>query len=87
MDGAGVVAIIGLIGLLIGNVVTYIVARRNKSGRIISSEAESLWQESSRIRADLMSQIESLRKELWAVRARASECEERLRKFSEWTRG
>jgi len=84
------VAIFGLLGVITTSLVTYLVARRSKSGQIISSEAADLWAESGKIRTDLQSELERLRIELRASRAdlraadeRASTAEERWAKCKE----
>lgn len=75
-------ALIGIVGAVTTGVVTWLVARRQRSGRINTTEAETLWEErrlmavenreaNDRIRADLLVTREELaatRKELAATR-------------------
>lgn len=80
------VAIFGLLGVITTSLVTYLVARRSKSGQIISSEAADLWAESGRIRTDLQSELERLRVELRASRADLRAADERAAIAEErWT--
>lgn len=54
----------GLVTLL----ATYINSKRQRSGRIQTSEASELWKESSTLRQELFSQVSALRDELTALR-------------------
>lgn len=46
------------------SVVTYFTVRRSKSGRINSSEADVLWEESTSIRRELREQVQQLERHI-----------------------
>lgn len=71
--------ILGVAGAAITGFVAYIVSKRQRSGRIDTTEAETLWAESQAMRTELRSEAENcrgevviLREEMVAVRAEAS---------------
>lgn len=57
------VAVLTLAGLCVTGLVTYLVARRTKSGKIDTSEAGKLWEESTLMRAELRQQVASLQQD------------------------
>ncbi len=63
--------IIGALGVggIVTVIATYLVARRQSSGRIDTSDAASLWLESQSMRADLRAEVVALRAEVVALRA------------------
>jgi ATP/maltotriose-dependent transcriptional regulator MalT len=63
---------------VVTGVVAYLVARRQRSGRINTSEATQLWQESTALRAELRSEVTALRAQLATMEAKYRECEERF---------
>lgn len=70
---------IGTIGSsILVALITYFVARRRGSGRVITSEATDLWKESAALRKDLYNEVTALRRELTSVRGAHAECESRL---------
>lgn len=54
-------------GVVVSGLVTYIIARRNNSGSISTSDAASLWKESNTLRQEYRERAESLEKQLEAV--------------------
>lgn len=89
MNPAVLIAIISLVGVLVTQLVIYLVARRSKSGRIITSEAETLWAESANIRATLTTELASVRQELKEAREEirraeqaCEDCQAQLRRIS-----
>lgn len=60
--------ILGLAGAVISGFVAYIVARRQRSGRIDTTEAETLWAESQAMRKELRDEAENCRGEVLALR-------------------
>lgn len=57
---------------LVGALVTWMVARRRSSGKINTTEAETLWLEGQSMRADLRAEIVSLRDEVSSLRVELS---------------
>jgi chromosome segregation ATPase len=53
-------AIVAAVGVIIGPALTYFIANRKLSGKIVTSEAASLWAESAAIRRDLLERNEFL---------------------------
>ena len=77
--------ILGLAGAVISGAVAYVVSKRQRSGRIDTTEAETLWAESQAMRKELRDEAENcrlevfaLRSEMVAVRAEASVMREEL---------
>lgn len=54
-------ALAGMVGIVISAVVTYLVGRRSKTGRVATSEAADLWNESKAMRQELREEAASLR--------------------------
>lgn len=77
--------ILGVAGAVISGVVAYVVSKRQRSGRIDTTEAETLWAESQAMRKELRDEAENcrgevliLRTEMVAVRTEASVMREEL---------
>lgn len=70
--------LVAVIGAFVLPLVTYLVAARRFSGRIESSEAADLWEESRSIRDWSQAHIKELREEIDTLRANHSECETHL---------
>jgi predicted RNase H-like nuclease (RuvC/YqgF family) len=62
---------------LVGPLVTYLVAAKRLSGKIGSSEAEQLWEESSSIRREYAARIEQLTKTVRDCQRRMAKLERR----------
>lgn len=58
------VALLVFAGGLFASAVTYLVARRTTSGKINTSEAKDLWDEATKMRVELRSQVESLQADI-----------------------
>lgn len=58
------IAVIGFVAAIITGLVSWAVARRRNSGNIDTSDAASLWTESTQMRKDLRNEVDGLRKEL-----------------------
>lgn len=58
------IAVIGFVTAIVTGLVSWAVAKRRNSGNIATSDAASLWTESTQMRKDLRSEVESLRTEL-----------------------
>ncbi len=70
MNAQTLTEIIGALGLggLATVLGTYLIARRQSSGKIDTSDAASLWLESQSMRADLRAEVVALRVEVAALR-------------------
>jgi len=55
--------VLGFIGVALGALVTWLVARRTKSGRIVTSEAETLWEEAREMRKELRATADASHRE------------------------
>lgn len=51
-------ALLGFAGVAIGTLCTWLVARRERSGRIATTEAETLWAEATKMREELREQVQ-----------------------------
>lgn len=71
-------ALLGLAGVTVTSLVTYLVARRRNSGRIGTSSADSLWEAAEQIRKELRSELERIRLELAACAAKVAQLKELL---------
>lgn len=72
------VAVLGVLAALVGALGTYLVAARRLSGKITTSAASELWEESRAIRQDLESRNRFLVESLDRCRGRLDELELRL---------
>lgn len=87
MNGLGLLAaIFGAIATGAGAFVAWLLGRRGKSGRINTSEAETLWEEAGKIRAELRADTEQCKRELGEARTRISALEARVRELEEAVR-
>lgn len=74
MDATGIiVAVLAAVGVGVTGLVTWLVARRQTSGSVATSDASQLWQEGQSIRADMRTEIVGLRAELAASRKETAE--------------
>jgi len=73
------VALVSLLGIGLTQWVVYALARRSKSGKVISSEAADLWRESSGIRESLQAELAGVREELHRNRDEVRAIEASLR--------
>lgn len=71
------VAFFALIAAIIGPLITYIAANRKLSGKISTSEAESLWAESASMREDYRTRLDQANKRISDLEARFTESERR----------
>lgn len=55
------------LGVIVSSAVTYLIAKRNTSGSISTSDAASLWKESNALRQEYRQRAEDLEKQLEAV--------------------
>lgn len=79
MDATAViVAVSAAIGVGLTGLVTWLVARRQTSGSVATSDAAQLWQEGQSIRADMRTEIVGLRAELAAAREETRELRDEL---------
>lgn len=62
------VALIGVAGAVAAAVVTWLVARRQRSGRVNTTEAETLWEERRLMAVDARADNDRIRKDLLATR-------------------
>lgn len=69
------VAIIALIAACVGPLIAYISANKKLSGKIGTSEAESLWAESASIREDYRARLDQANKRINALEERNTELE------------
>lgn len=69
------VALFAFMAAIIGPLVTYIAANRKLSGKINTSEAESLWAESASIREDYRSRLDQANQRITDLEVRFSGCE------------
>lgn len=70
MTSQNVIAVVlGLLTMLGGGGVTWLVSRRKSSGRINTTEAETLWSESQKMRQELRDEVASLRIEAGNMRS------------------
>jgi chromosome segregation ATPase len=65
-----------VIGVLVAPIVSYIAAAKKFSGRINTTEADALWQESASIREDYRSQLAARDRRIEALEARVAKFEE-----------
>lgn len=70
--------IVGLLGVILGPLVAYVVASRKLSGKIATSEAADLWAESSRLREDYRKQLARSEQRVTQLQARVDEQDERI---------
>ena len=61
--------VLGVIGAAITGAVAYAVARRQRSGKIDTTEAETLWAEGQAMRRELRDEAETCRQEVLALRS------------------
>lgn len=53
--------VVGFLGIVVTQVVVFLLGRRAKSGRIDTSEAKQIWNEANSIRTELRAEVASLR--------------------------
>lgn len=77
--------ILGVVGAVISGAVAYTIAKRQRSGRIDTTEAETLWAESQAMRKELRDEAEicraevsTLRTEMVAIRTESAAMREEL---------
>lgn len=68
----------GVVTALISALGAYLLAARRMSGRIETSAAKELWDESAAMRADMRAQNAELRGQLAEVKAEARACRETI---------
>jgi peptidoglycan hydrolase CwlO-like protein len=72
------VAIIGVLGTVTVALVTYLVARRQNSGRIATSDASTLWVESQAMRKELRDEVLLLRTDVRELRTEIQALKEEI---------
>jgi septal ring factor EnvC (AmiA/AmiB activator) len=65
--------VVALIAAILGPIATYIIAARKLSGRIDTSEATSLWEESRSIRSDYRDRLAEAEKRMAKLEARIAD--------------
>lgn len=68
MDGA-LAAIAAVVGAVVTAAVTYLVARRQSSGTVGTSQADLLWKEAAAIRTEYRTRIEQLEAQILTLHA------------------
>lgn len=63
--------ILGVVGAAFSALAAYAIAKRQRSGKIDSSEAETLWAEGQQMRQELRAETVTLREEVLALRSEA----------------
>lgn len=69
---------VALVVAVLGPLLTYLAAARRLSGRIATTDAAVLWEESRSMRQDYIGQIADLRAQVAEARAQLRECEKRV---------
>lgn len=69
MDSGSFPLLLSLIGVVVAPALTYVVATRRTSGRVDTTEAEKLWDESRGLKAELAAEKASLSLETRDLRA------------------
>lgn len=69
------------LGVLASSAVTYLIAKRNTSGSISTSDAASLWKESNDLRQEYRKRAEDLEKQLTEVNAKLQSVMDELGKL------
>jgi regulator of replication initiation timing len=69
--------VLAILGIIVGPLVAYIVAARKLSGKVATSEATDLWEESRSIREDYADRIKVLNEVVKRCEGRIDELEER----------
>lgn len=69
MNSTILAALLAVAAAMAAAVGTYLVARRQTSGRIDTSDAKTLWEESQQMRAELRAEVLTLRAEASRLRA------------------
>lgn len=59
-----------LAGVVVSSYVTWVVAKRNASGTVATSEAAQLWEESNKLRTEYKERAEKLERQLEEVNAK-----------------
>lgn len=80
MDG-WLAAVLVFAGVLVGGLINYLIAKRNTSGSISTSDAKSLWDESNKLRKEYRDRAESLEEQLEQVNARLQSVLDELAKL------
>lgn len=68
-DSSVIIGLLSLLGVMVAAAFTAWTANRVKSGKIATSEATQLWQESGAMRKELKEEIVELKKEMEAFKA------------------
>lgn len=68
------IAVIALLGTVATGLGTWLVARRDSSGTVATSEAATLWAESQTIRRELRDEISQLRGSIDTLRTEVRNC-------------
>lgn len=63
------VLLVGIIPAVLTALVTWAVAKRSRSGKVATTEAETLWAESQAMRLELRNEVAALRAENLDLRA------------------
>lgn len=82
MNSAGLLGLVG--GVLVasvGGLVTYLIARRNASGRVDTSPAELLWAEADKLRQTYREESEKSRQETIKLREQVEELRKEVEKL------
>lgn len=66
-----------LIGAFLGPIFAYLVAARRFSGKISTSDASSLWEESGKLRAEYKEEMNELRAITFRLRERVEDLEDK----------
>jgi len=72
-DNTTTIALITFAGIVAGVLGTYFGTKRVKSGKIITTEATQLWEESNSMRAELRAEVAALKEEIKLLKAENKE--------------
>ncbi len=78
---AVLVALVAAVGATAAAAVTWLVSRRQASGRISTSSADQLWRESQAMRGDMRAEIVGLRSEVVGLRQELAEARTETREL------
>lgn len=71
-------AVLALVTIVVSNTAVYLIARREHSGRIETSEAASLWETQREIRREAVSRADDLEKRMEAMRTELAKAYRRI---------
>jgi hypothetical protein len=75
------VAAVATLGVIAGGLVTYLVARRQSSGKIETSDAATLWKASETIRLEMRQELVAMREQVAELLEKIDRLERRLAQY------